>query len=80
MVDDLPLAFREAVLAQRLLGHGVEAAAQALDPVDDSLDLEVDAGEVVLGEEPIDVILLFALVGHRRILDQKCLDVKSLYL
>jgi hypothetical protein len=58
----------------------VEAAAQTLDPLDDSFDLEIDPREVVLREEAIDVILLFALVGHRRILDQKCLDVKPLCL
>ena len=68
------------MLSQRLLGHRMDAATQGLDTVDDALDLEVDAGKVVLGQEAIDVVLLFVLSGHVQIFDQKCLDVKTLSL
>jgi hypothetical protein len=36
----------------------VEPPAQAVDPVDDPLHIEVDPGQVVLGEEPVDVVFV----------------------
>ena len=79
-VDHLPLAEAEVELAERLVGHRVEAAPQAVDPVDDALDLEIDARQVVLREEAIDVVMLVGCLGHERIFYQKSLDVKSLHL
>jgi hypothetical protein len=56
----------------------VEPAPEAVDPVDDPLDLEVDPGRKVDFLEPaVDVI---RLVGHGCILEQNSLDVKILDL
>jgi len=36
----------------------VEPPAQAVDPVDDPLDLEIDARQLVLRQEPVDVVFV----------------------
>ena len=79
LVQRLPLAFAEAEFDKRLVQHPVEPATEAVDAIDDPLDLEIDPWEVVLLQEAVDVVSLFTL-RHVLILDQKPLDVKSLHL
>ena len=65
LVERLPLAFGQAELDKGLVEHAVEAPPDAVDAVDDALDLEIDPGEVVLLEEAVDVVSLFRLCHGR---------------
>ena len=63
--ENLPLPVVEPEALERLVHLPVQAPVQPADPVDDSFDDEIHAGEArteVL-EEPVDVVLL----GHARI-------------
>jgi hypothetical protein len=73
----LPLAHAQVEVGERLVEHPVEPALQAVDAVDDALDLEIDrARQLVLRQPAVDVVLLGFF--HVLILDHEPLDVKRL--
>src|SRR4051812_37801786 len=62
--EHLPLAPRQLVLAERVLERVAEPPLEAVDPVDDPLDLVVEARDPVEAlEEVVDVVALDRRLG-----------------
>jgi hypothetical protein len=64
LVEGLPLAGVEPELGQGFVQQLVEPASEAVDPVDDPFDLDVDARKDVLFEEAVYVVAFFSGLGQ----------------
>ena len=62
--QDLPVGERQVVLGERRLHAPLDPAVDAADPVDDPLDLEVDA-DPASGSTPSRKRSMWSSLGHR---------------